>query len=134
MTDEDGVFTVLGVGSGLYDVFAQGTEVQPAVARGVAVEVDGENKAGDLTLRGGGGKITGLVTYGGQPLPVVVVARAASSQLELMTRADERGEYVFDHVPAGDYAISFSDPTATDVMVTVTDDAIATLDHSYYGE
>jgi hypothetical protein len=134
LTGDDGTYTVLNVGEGVYELIAVGTDVQPAVLRNVAVELDGENTAGDLALKGGGGKLTGIVTYGDQPLPVVVIARSAGSQLELLSRADAKGEYVLEHVPPGDYAVSFSDPTAPDSLVTVVDGETATLDHAFYGE
>ena len=135
LTDEEGVYTVLNVGPGLYEVIALGAGRVPSVLKNVVVEPDSTSSNNNFTLKGGaGGKITGIVTYGSQPLPVVVIARAVDSCLESMTRADERGEYVFEFLPAGDYLLSFSDPTADEVHVTVEDGAITTLDFSYYGE
>lgn len=135
LTDEEGVYTVLNVGPGLYEVIALGSGRVPSVLKGVVVEADSTSTNNNFTLKSGaGGKITGIVTYGSRPLPVVVIARSVDSCLESMTRADERGEYLFEFLPAGDYLLSFSDPTAGDVRVTVKDGETVTRDFSYYGE
>jgi protocatechuate 3,4-dioxygenase beta subunit len=135
MTDDEGVYTVLNAGPGVYELVAMAPERVAVSLPGVPVE-DGTTSAGNnLTVRPGpGGRITGVVTYGDQPIPVVVMARSATERLELMTRSDEKGEYLFDRLADGDYLVSFSDPTADDVRVTVKDAGTVTLDYSYYGE
>jgi hypothetical protein len=113
-------------------VVAMGDGHVAAMTSGVDVLAGATNKVDELKLSNGGGSIKGRVTYGPNPLPVVITLRVANSPVELMTSADTEGKYVFDHLPDGDYFIDFSDPTGEPKPVTIQDGSNVAIDFSYY--
>lgn len=132
MSDDEGRFLVEHLGPGRYEVIAMGSGYEPAVKTGVEAVAGATNDVGDLELRKGGGTLTGRVTYGPLPLPVVITMKSATTSLEYMTQADEQGEYTIENIPAGTYAINFSDPTSEPLPVSIQEGEKTVLDFSYY--